>query len=91
MAISLRWRLIRTRPATFAEINALFYFLPLPKYVLQDFLSKEEYKMPEYNPNATGLRLDNVTASWDEVCVGKNNNHPYTSFMHPPKINTKIA
>uniref|UniRef100_A0AAY4EU93 Cystic fibrosis transmembrane conductance regulator n=1 Tax=Denticeps clupeoides TaxID=299321 RepID=A0AAY4EU93_9TELE len=31
-----------------------------------DFLSKEEYKVLEYNPTATGMELVNVTASWDE-------------------------
>uniref|UniRef100_A0AAY4EVL3 Cystic fibrosis transmembrane conductance regulator n=1 Tax=Denticeps clupeoides TaxID=299321 RepID=A0AAY4EVL3_9TELE len=33
---------------------------------IEDFLSKEEYKVLEYNPTATGMELVNVTASWDE-------------------------
>lgn len=33
---------------------------------IEDFLSKEEYNVLEYDPNATGLKLNNVTASWDE-------------------------
>ncbi|KAK1784907.1 hypothetical protein P4O66_018335, partial [Electrophorus voltai] len=33
---------------------------------IEDFLSKEEYKMMEYDLSITDMKLENVTASWDE-------------------------
>ncbi|XP_012671078.1 cystic fibrosis transmembrane conductance regulator [Clupea harengus] len=60
--IALRITITRQLPAS---IQMWYDTIALLKKI-EDFLSKEEYKMPEYNPNATGLRLDNVTASWDE-------------------------
>lgn len=36
-------------------------------YVLQEYLTKEEYKVLEYNLTTTEVELMNVTASWDEV------------------------
>ncbi|XP_062860684.1 cystic fibrosis transmembrane conductance regulator [Trichomycterus rosablanca] len=33
---------------------------------IEDFLSKEEYKMMEYDLSITEMKLENVTASWDE-------------------------
>lgn len=35
---------------------------------LQDFLTKEEYRVLEYNLTTTELEMVNVSASWDEVC-----------------------
>ncbi|XP_076848324.1 cystic fibrosis transmembrane conductance regulator [Brachyhypopomus gauderio] len=37
---------------------------------IEDFLSKEEYKMMEYDLSITDMRLENVTASWDEGIGG---------------------
>ncbi|KAI5098210.1 cystic fibrosis transmembrane conductance regulator, partial [Silurus meridionalis] len=33
---------------------------------IEDFLSKEEYKLMEYDLSITDLELENITASWDE-------------------------
>ncbi|MCI4379228.1 hypothetical protein PGIGA_G00225600 [Pangasianodon gigas] len=33
---------------------------------IEDFLSKEEYKLMEYDLSITDMELENITASWDE-------------------------
>ncbi|MCJ8733339.1 hypothetical protein PDJAM_G00222240 [Pangasius djambal] len=33
---------------------------------IEDFLSKEEYKLMEYDLSITDMQLENITASWDE-------------------------
>ncbi|XP_041965482.1 cystic fibrosis transmembrane conductance regulator [Alosa sapidissima] len=60
--IALRITITRQLPAS---IQMWYDTVALLKKI-EDFLSKEEYKVLEYNPTATGLKLNNVTASWDE-------------------------
>ena len=47
----------------------------------QDFLLKEEHRALEYNLTTTELELDNVSASWDEVCLCNNFTHRYGNHI----------